>query len=83
MKGFEKVWSSASSIVSARGGEAALPDLKPLLLRVHNDVATSPVNLPALKNGLVELLRYLNDEGRTSANCWTADLFFCSDEWEA
>lgn len=82
MKGFERVWSSVGSVASARSGEAALPALKPLLLRVHNDVATSPVNLPALKNSLVELLQYLNSEGRTSANCWTVDLFFCSDEWE-
>jgi hypothetical protein len=56
--------------------------LKFLVFRVHNDVATSPVNLPALKNSLVGLLQYLNAEGRTNANCWAADLFFCSDESE-
>ena len=64
------------------GGEAVSQDLKPLLLRVHDDVTTSPVNLPALKSSLVELLQYLSSKGRTNANCWAADLFFCSDDWE-
>jgi hypothetical protein len=79
MKDFEQVWSS---VARTRGGEAVLPELKPLVLRVHNDVATSPVNLLALKNSLMELLQYLSGEGRTSANCWAADLFFCSDDGE-
>jgi hypothetical protein len=79
MKGFEQVWSS---VARTRGGEVVLPALKPLLVRVHNDVATSPVSLPALKNSLVKLLQYLSGEGRTNANCWAADLFFCSDHWE-
>lgn len=79
MKGFEQVWSSVASV---RGGEAVLPGLKPLLLRVHSDVLTSPVNLPALKKSLMELLQYLSGEGRTNANCWAADLFFCCDDWE-
>jgi hypothetical protein len=79
MKGFEQVWNS---VARPRGGEAVLPDLKPLVLRVHSDATTSPVNLPALKNSLVKLLQYLNGEGRTNANCWATDLFFCSDELE-
>ena len=64
MKGFEQVWSSVARM---RGGEAVLPDSRPLVLRVHNNVATSPVNLSALKNSLVELLQYLGGEGRTDA----------------
>ena len=79
MKGFELVWSS---VARTRGGEAVSPDLKPLLRRVHDDVTAVPVNLRALKGGLVELLQYLTREGRTNANCWAADLFFCSDDWE-
>jgi hypothetical protein len=75
----EQVWSS---VARARGGEPVSPELKPLVLRVHNDVTTSPVNLQALKNSLVGLLQYLNGKGRTSANCWAADLFFSSDEGE-
>jgi hypothetical protein len=79
MKGFEGVWSS---VARTRNDEAVSPDLKPLLLRVHDDVTATPVNLPALKNSLVELLQYLRDRGRTNANCWATDLFFCSDDWE-
>ena len=79
MKSFEQVWSS---VARSRGGEAVSPALKSLMLRVHNDVANSPVNLPALKNSLVELLQYLSGQGRTNANCWAVDLFLCSDHTE-
>ena len=79
MKGFEQVWSS---VARTGGGEAALPDLKPLVLSVHNEVITSPVNLPALKSSLVKLLQYLSGDGRTNANCRATDLFFCSDDLE-
>jgi hypothetical protein len=79
MKGFDEIWSS---VARTRGGEAASPALKTLLFRVHDDATTSPVNLPASKNGLVELLQYLCADGRTNANCWAADLFFCSHEGE-
>jgi hypothetical protein len=80
MKGFDQLWAS---VARARDGEAVSPDLKPLLCRVHVDVLTSPVNLPALKTSLVELFQYLSGAGRTNANCWAVDLFFCSpDLWE-
>jgi hypothetical protein len=79
MKDFEQVWSS---VARTRSGEAPLPDLKPLVLRVHNSATTNPVDLPALKNGLVKLLQYLSGDGRTNANCWATDLFFCSDDGE-
>jgi hypothetical protein len=52
------------------------------LFHIHKDVTTRPIDLQALKISLVELLRYLRDEGRTNANCWAADLFFCADDWE-
>jgi hypothetical protein len=79
MKDFEAVWSSVARL---RAGEAALPDLKPKLLRVHNDAIAIPVNLAALKSSLVKLLEYLSTEGRTNANCWATDLFFSSDQLE-
>jgi len=79
MKGFERVWSS---VAKTRDGEAVFQRLKPFLLHVHRDVTTNPVILSALKNSLVELLQYLSSEGRTNANCWATDLFFCSDDWE-
>ena len=81
MKGFEQLWTS---VAKTRDGEPVSPELKPLLHRVYDDVLTSPVNLSNLKQSLVELLRYLSEEGRTTANCWAADLFFGSpdDLWE-
>lgn len=79
MKSVEEVWNSVSR---TRGGETASLDLKPLLLRVHHDATTAPVNLPTLKTSLVGLLHYLSGEGRTNANCWAADMFFCSDDLE-
>src|ERR1700744_1511195 len=79
MKGFEQV---RSAVAGTPGGEAVVPDLKSLLLRVHDDVTISPVNLPALENSLTELLQYLSGGGRTSANCWATDLFICSDDSE-
>jgi hypothetical protein len=81
MKGFEQLWTS---VAKTRDGEPVSPELKLLLRRVYEGVLTSPVSLPALKHNLMELLRYLSEEGRTNANCWAADLFFGSDDdlWE-
>jgi hypothetical protein len=81
MKGFEQLWTS---VAKTRDGQPVSPELKPLLRRVYDNVLTSPVSLPALRHNLMELLRYLSEEGRTNANCWTADLFFGSDNdlWE-
>ena len=57
MKGFEQLWTS---IAKTRDGEPVSPELRrPLLRRVYDDVLTSPVNLPALKRSLMELLRIL------------------------
>jgi hypothetical protein len=42
-----------------------------------------PINLPELKDTLTGLLEYLSGAGRTNANCWAVDLFFClSEGWE-
>lgn len=42
-----------------------------------------PPDLFALKRGLQRLLEFLSGEGRTNANCWAADMFFCLWEgWE-
>lgn len=81
MKGFEQLWAA---VAKTRDGEPVSPELKPLLRRVYDDVLTSPVNLSNLKQSLVELLRFLSEEGRTNANCWATDLFFCSEDdlWE-
>ena len=82
MAGFERAWLVVSE---PRNGEAVSSDLKPLLRQVYVDFQESPVSLSPLKTDLVALLEYLNKEGRTNANCWAVDLFFCSSEdigWE-
>jgi len=79
MNGFEQLWTT---VAKTRDGEQVSPELRPLLRCVHDDVLTNPIDLPALKNSLVHLLQYLTGAGRTNANCWAADMFFCSDDWE-
>jgi hypothetical protein len=67
-----------------REGEAVSPGLNPLLREVYIQVLSNPKNLEALKRSLEELLKFLAGEGRTNANCWAVDLFFClSEGWEA
>jgi hypothetical protein len=81
MAAFEEAWSGASI---SRDGEAVSPLLRPFLNEVYVQVLAEPKNLPALKNSLVQLLTFLAGEGRSNANCWAADLFFCrSDGWVA
>jgi len=41
------------------------------------------LDLVSLKKSLQEVLDFLAGEGRTNANCWAADMFFClSEGWE-
>jgi hypothetical protein len=81
MAGFEEAWSDASI---SRDGEAVSPQLRPLLYQVYVQVLEEPKNLPALKNCLVQLLTFLAGDGRSNANCWAVDLFFCCSEgWGA
>jgi hypothetical protein len=78
--GFEDAWAAVNH---RRGVEPVSPELKPLLRCVYSDVLASPINLDALKSSLSALLEYLCTKGRTNANCWAVDLFFCTSEgWE-
>lgn len=80
MAGFEKAWNAVDRL---HDGEAVSRELRPLLSRVYSDVLAERVNLPALKKSLSALLEYLSGPGRTNANCWAVDLFFCvSEGWE-
>ena len=79
---FEEAWNAASR----RCGEAVSASLKPLLQAVNDAVTSRPPNLRATKKALTELLHFLGNEGRTDANCWVTDLFFCLDkgcDWAA
>ena len=80
MAGFDEAWAAVDH---SRDGEAVSPELQPLLRRVYSEVLRTPTNLLALKESLTGLLEYLGAAGRTSANCWAVDMFFCRSEgWE-
>ena len=80
MASFEAAWNAVNQ---AKDEESVSPKLRPLLQRVYSEVLASPADLPALKESLIDLLEYLNTEGRTAANCWAVDMFFClSEGWE-
>jgi hypothetical protein len=80
MPGFDQAWAAVAVL---REGESVSADLRPLLKRVYVDILSSPTDLAALKKSLEELLEFLSGRGRTNANCWAVDLFFChSNGWE-
>jgi len=80
MPGFEDAWSA---VAKTREGESVSPDLQPLLRKLYLNVLSDPTDLVRLKKSLEELLEFLASEGRTNANCWAVDSFFClSEGWE-
>jgi len=80
MADFDTAWAAVNH---AKDGEVVSSDLRPLLEKVYSSVLVAPMNLQVLKDSLTGLLEYLNGVGRTNANCWAVDLFFCSSEgWE-
>ena len=80
MADFGTAWAAVNH---AKDGEAVSSSLRPLLQRVYSEVLALPTNLPALKDSLAALFEYLSGPGRTNANCWAVDLFFClSEGWE-
>jgi hypothetical protein len=80
MAGFDDAWAAVDH---PRDGELVSPGLQPLLRRVYSEVLAAPADLPVLKESLTALLEYLSGQGRTNANCWAVDRFFClSEGWE-
>src|SRR6266851_4047698 len=72
-----------SSFSSVRINTYAFPTAAPFR-RVYSEVLAAPADLPALKESLTALLEYLSGQGRTNANCWAVDMFFClSKGWES
>jgi hypothetical protein len=79
MAGFDEAWAAVNH---PREMEVS-GDLQPLLYRVYTNVLATPVDLLALKTSRTEVLEYLCGRGRTNANCWAVDMFFClSEGWE-
>jgi hypothetical protein len=80
MPGFEDAWSS---VAGSKDGEPVARELRPLLEKVYSSLLSAPPDLVALKGGLQQLLEFLSSEGRTDANCWATDMFFClSEGWD-
>ena len=83
MPGFDDAWRAVAKQYSS---EQVSGDLKPLLRSVYSvyqEVISAPVNLIHLKKSLEVLFDYLAHSGRTNANCWATDMFFClSEGWE-
>jgi hypothetical protein len=80
MPGFEDAWSA---VAESHHGEPVSPELRPLLHGVYSSVSATPLDLIELKRSLEKLLEFLAEAGRTNANCWAADMFFCLCEgWE-
>ena len=81
MGSFEEAWAA---VAESRRGESPSHELRPLLQRVYLQTLSKPIDKNELKRALTELLEYLSGAGRTNANCWATDLFFCiGDRWEA
>jgi hypothetical protein len=74
MEGFEAAWAAVNV---PREGEGVSPELRPRLADVYRDIAVKPFSANALKASFENLLTYLLGAGRTNANCWAVDLFFC------
>jgi hypothetical protein len=80
MAGFDEAWAAVDHPTD---GEPVSPALQSLLRGVYSEVLAAPSRLPALKENLTALLEYLSGQGRTNANCWAVDMFFClSEGWE-
>jgi hypothetical protein len=80
MAGFEEAWAAVNHPMD---GNPVSPELQPLLRLIYSEVLRSPTDLQARKDSLTVLLEYLSGSGRTHANCWAVDRFFCSsDGWE-
>ena len=80
MPSFDEAWGY---VANHHDGEAVSEDLRPLLEAVYREVLAKPLHTARLKQGMESLLTFLAGEGRTNANCWAVDLFFCLDRgWE-
>jgi hypothetical protein len=77
MTKFERLYSE----LERRCGPGT-PELKPRLARFFDALMAEPVDLPVLKQSLVQLLHYLTTpEGRTSNNCYIVDMSITMPEW--
>jgi hypothetical protein len=80
MSGFNE---ASEAVAAPRNGEPVSDALRPLLQGVYSQSLSKPLDAIELKKSLENLLMFLSGDGRTNANCWAVDLFFCVGEgWE-
>jgi hypothetical protein len=80
MSGFDEAWTA---VAAPRNGEPVSQALRPLLQAVYSQSLSKPPDVLELKKSLEGLLIFLSGEGRTNANCWAVDMFFCVGQgWE-
>ena len=80
MTGFDDAWNA---VAAPRSGEEVSAELRPLLEAVYGLILEVPLDRAGLKKSLADVLEFLNSRGRTNANCWAVDLFFCLGQgWE-
>src|SRR5262245_34701545 len=72
------------AIIEEKYGEQVSPGLRPLLEAVYSCLEDRTIELGNVVTAIESVLSFLaSPEGRTNANCWAADLFFCiRDDWE-
>ena len=81
MDNFEQAWER---VAISRDGENVSTELRPLLQKVYDEFTNRPPNLQTVKVSLENLLSFLSTtHGRTTANCYATDLFFCLPDWDS
>ena len=79
MPNFEEAWAA---VAGPHNREPVSQELRPLQ-DVYEQGLSQPLNVTRFKRSLEALLEFLNDKGRTNANCWAVDSFFCVGQgWE-
>lgn len=77
MTKFERLYSE----LERRYGPAS-PELRPLMAEFFDALMAEPVDLPVLKQSMVQLLHFLTTpEGRTDANCYLVNMAIVFPEW--
>jgi len=77
---FEEAWAA---VAGPHNREPLSQELRPLLQDVYEQGLSQHLNVTRFKRSLEALLEFLNDKGRTNANCWAVDSFFCVGQgWE-
>ncbi|HVF99624.1 MAG TPA: hypothetical protein VND68_07285 [Chloroflexia bacterium] len=77
MTKFERLYSE----LERRHGTGS-PGLKPLVAAFFDALMAEPVDLPVLKQRMVQLLHFLTTpEGRTEVNCYIVDMAIMFREW--